>query len=96
MTDVTMTTAKSHAHIAVAEAVDSINITKLVDIALAAAAPPIAAAVAEYIARAIEATDHPHDVFLTGDPGTWVKAQRVFAALARAGGDPKEAGDERT
>lgn len=40
------------------------------------------------IAHAIKNTPTPHDVFLANESGTWVKARRVFAALARNPEEP--------
>jgi hypothetical protein len=42
----------------------------------------------ERIATAIKNTPTPHDVFLANESGTWVKARRVFEAVARNPEEP--------
>ena len=70
--------------------VDRHDVTAALDAAYAVDMP----AERERRAVAIENTPHPHDVFLKGEVGTWVKARRLFAAIARAGGVTKEADHE--
>jgi hypothetical protein len=48
----------------------------------------IRAAERERIATTIKNTPTPHDVFLANESGTWIKARRLFEALARNPEEP--------